>query len=289
MISFVIPAFNCAKTLRETVESIVAQDLDPYEVVIVDDASSDATPAVLTDLVGRHPAVRWKRNTSNRGGGATRNVAISQAHGDILYMVDSDNVLPPDIVEAQLAVMQQTGLEAASVEALRFFSDDIAKPTHEWQLVHVNGRSGIGELFASTRVPASHGNYLFTRRLFDSVRGYDEDVGAADAWVFGMKHVTAGFDVAIARDTFYFHRAGHESYWIREARHGRNDVHALRAVQRRLNVLPANLRERVAPLREGDPFLEYIDAGLLAGEGEAPGALLRAIRRRRVQRRQSRP
>lgn len=106
-LSFVIPAYNAADFLGEAIESVISNDLPcRYEIVVVDDASSDSTPEVVARYVKRHPAtVRTARNKRNLGGGAIRNRAIELASGAVLYMLDADNVLLPNTVAPQLALL----------------------------------------------------------------------------------------------------------------------------------------------------------------------------------------
>ncbi|HEX2105165.1 MAG TPA: glycosyltransferase [Solirubrobacteraceae bacterium] len=269
-VSFVIPAYNCEATISATLRSVLDQRLDvPYEVVVCDDASTDRTREILARFAAERPdVVRVMRNPFNRGGGATRNVAITAARGDLIRMVDSDNLVPPGAAAAELRELRRTGLDAASVEEVRFFTDDPEKPTHSWHLAHRDGRSGLEHVLTTSKVPASHGNYLFTRRLWEAVGGYDEGRGAMDAWTFGMKHAMRGFDVAIVEGTHYPHRYGHDSYWTREDRANTNDAHARAALSAQLEHAPAWVRERFAALPDDVKIADAIESGMLAPKDE---------------------
>lgn len=89
--SVVIPAFNRADLLAECLDSVMAQSTPAWEVLVVDDASSDDTGAVAA----RYP-VRLLRHAQNQGLASARNTAIAAATGDALAFIDSDDVWYPD-------------------------------------------------------------------------------------------------------------------------------------------------------------------------------------------------
>ncbi len=282
MLSFLIPAYNCEDVIDEAVASVMSQDLAllDAELVIVDDASTDATAEHLRAWQTRHPErVRLGFHESNRGGSAARNTAATLASGELLYMLDSDNLLTDGCVASQLAVMRETGLDAVSVAQLHYFEGSSSNVVEGWVLPNDGGRSTIRELFHTPKVAASHGNYLYSRRLFDAVDGYTEDAGAMDAWTFGLKHLARGFDVGIDKRSYYLHRLNRpnrDSYWTREERLGTNDVNAIRALRNEADNLPPDLRELICELGPRDRFFELV----IAGAFRADVAHFRHTRRR---------
>ena len=274
-LSFVVAAYNAQATLRETLDSILAQDVSvPFEVVVVDDGSTDGTWDVLSTYE-RSGAVAALRNEENLGGGTARNQAIHRTQGNLLWVVDADNVLPPGTASAVLETLETSGLQAVSVERLVFFESDIGSPTGSWELAHRGYRSGLDELFRTVRVPASHGNYLFARALYEAADGYAAEAGAMETWTFGLRHHLRGYDVAIAPRTHYFHRVGYASYWVREESAGRNDRNAIAALKRELAALPPSVRAKVERLHPSDRLFQYVEAGCLAPEGQLPSRLRR--------------
>jgi glycosyltransferase involved in cell wall biosynthesis len=259
MLSILIPAYNAEDVIDEAVESALRQGAAVgAEVVIVDDGSTDSTAERMRAWEARSPdQVRLGFHEHNRGGSAARNTAANLGAGDLLYILDSDNVLTDGCVASQLAVMQETGLDAVSVGQLYYFEGSPANVTDGWVQRHTNGRSTIRHLFETTKVPPSHGNYLYTRRLFDTVEGYSEDAGAMDTWTFGLKHLARGFEIGIDTRSHYLHRLNRpnrESYWSREERAGTNDVNAISALRSEVDNLPEDLRKLVLALAPRDRF-----------------------------------
>ncbi len=94
--SFIVIAFNEAPTLERTLRSISAQEeLDDYEIIVVDDASTDDTVAIAERYAEADPAVRVIRFDANRGRGTARRAGVEAARGEFIATVDSDIVLPP--------------------------------------------------------------------------------------------------------------------------------------------------------------------------------------------------
>jgi len=92
--SVIIPAFNCADTIGKTLESILRQTVIAREIILVDDGSSDETPAIIR----RYP-VKLVQFEKNCGAGAARNRGADFASGDILVFVDADVALEPEAIE----------------------------------------------------------------------------------------------------------------------------------------------------------------------------------------------
>jgi glycosyltransferase involved in cell wall biosynthesis len=103
-VSVVIPAYNNAAYIVETVDSVLAQDYDDFELIIADHSSTDATPALLQRYAA-HPRVQLL--TTEAGGGALRNWnRVSQAAtGELLKLVCGDDLLAPNALSRQVAAM----------------------------------------------------------------------------------------------------------------------------------------------------------------------------------------
>ncbi|AWT08733.1 glycosyltransferase family 2 protein [Stutzerimonas frequens] len=96
LISIVIPAYNYAKTLPRAVESVIAQLSESSELLVIDDGSTDETPAVLADLQDKHPGLFRAIRKPNGGLSSVRNRGIAEAKGTYLVFLDADDELAPD-------------------------------------------------------------------------------------------------------------------------------------------------------------------------------------------------
>jgi GT2 family glycosyltransferase len=98
--SVIVRSHNEAPRLRLTLASLAAQ-IEPAEIVVVDDGSSDDTPAVVAEWAGQTPVVAV-RNASARGGSSASNLGALRASGDILIFLDGDTLAAPDLVARHL-------------------------------------------------------------------------------------------------------------------------------------------------------------------------------------------
>jgi glycosyltransferase involved in cell wall biosynthesis len=106
-VSVIIPAFNRAHTVAETVDSVLGQTYANLEVVVVDDGSKDNTQEVLRGYGGRIKNIQQ----TNAGQMVARNRGIAEARGEIITFLDSDDIWMPTCVERHVKLLQRTGTE----------------------------------------------------------------------------------------------------------------------------------------------------------------------------------
>ena len=109
MVSVVMPARNSARHLEQAVESVVLQTHRDWELIVVDDGSTDATWSILGRLAARDARIRTLRLPHSAGPARARNLAIQSAAGRFIAFLDSDDLWLPAKLERQLDVMQRTG------------------------------------------------------------------------------------------------------------------------------------------------------------------------------------
>ena len=100
LVTIVVPAFNVAKTLRETLSSLQAQTFQDYEIIIVDDGSTDETPRIARSFFD-DPRIRMV-NQRNRGLAGARNSGITAAKGELIGFCDSDDIWEPSKLAAHV-------------------------------------------------------------------------------------------------------------------------------------------------------------------------------------------
>lgn len=92
--SIIIPAYNAEKTIKSCVDSVLAQDYDSYEIIIVDDGSKDATARILRKEYGNNKKITIL-SQENKGVSAARNRALNEASGEWVIFLDSDDKMIP--------------------------------------------------------------------------------------------------------------------------------------------------------------------------------------------------
>ncbi|WP_341577877.1 glycosyltransferase [Microbacterium schleiferi] len=112
LVSIILATWNRAGELRSAVDSVLAQTWANWEVLIVDDGSWDDTRLLAELLASRDPRIRYIPR-QHSGVSATRNAGLSQATGDYLTFLDSDNVWEPNFLQDMMIAMSEGDLEAA--------------------------------------------------------------------------------------------------------------------------------------------------------------------------------
>jgi glycosyltransferase involved in cell wall biosynthesis len=112
LVSIIMPSYNTGRFIAESIRSVLAQTYTNWELIIVDDASTDDTDAVVEDLkrnCERRKAIHYLKNAQNSGAAVSRNRALREARGEWIAFLDSDDLWTPDKLEKQLAFMAQNG------------------------------------------------------------------------------------------------------------------------------------------------------------------------------------
>lgn len=173
LVSVVVPAFNAANTIRETVSSALNQTHHNLEVIIVNDGSTDQTESVAARLVESDPRVRYVRK-DNGGVASARNRGIAEAKGEFVATLDADDLWYPTKLERQLERFEQSGPETALVYAWCCWVDDHGTITGSAPPTRLEG-SILPEMCLGN-VIISGSNALIRREALVAAGGFDESL-----------------------------------------------------------------------------------------------------------------
>ncbi|PYG88201.1 glycosyltransferase involved in cell wall biosynthesis [Ruminiclostridium sufflavum DSM 19573] len=110
LISVIIPMYNTVKYIKQTVESVLAQTYSSFEVIIVDDGSTDGSGEIVKTLMLKDSRIKYIFQ-SNQGVSAARNNAIVHSQGEYLAFLDSDDLWLPDKLEKQVCRLSAAGMD----------------------------------------------------------------------------------------------------------------------------------------------------------------------------------
>lgn len=229
-ISFIMPAYNCAWSIEESVKSIMDGNFqDGDELVITDDGSTDSTSVILASLKSRYASVKVLTHKENLGPSAARNTAIVAAKNSLLFNLDSDDILVQGSIPKLKAYLISTDADVAVFEESRFFRNGTGKVTHSrmFRLVPVT----LADCMAGPITPAGSGNCMFTKESWVKAGGYPEFARTYEAWGFGFRQLATGAKMVVMPNSFYLHRYGHASNWNRERRRGNTSLKVLRIIE----------------------------------------------------------
>ena len=106
LVSVITPCYNGAKYLSETIESVINQTYENWEMIIVDDGSKDDSAEIAAGYSQKDPRIKLICQ-SNAGSAAARNNGISHAEGRYIALLDADDLWHPDFLEKQLSFIKQ--------------------------------------------------------------------------------------------------------------------------------------------------------------------------------------
>ncbi|MCS3904384.1 glycosyltransferase involved in cell wall biosynthesis [Methylohalomonas lacus] len=107
-VSIITPLYNCASFITETVNSVCSQTFPDWEMILIDDCSTDDSLAVAESLANKDDRIHLIKMETNSGSAAARNIGIEKAHGRYIAFIDSDDLWTQQKLEIQLAFLRQT-------------------------------------------------------------------------------------------------------------------------------------------------------------------------------------
>jgi len=108
LVSIIMPSYNTGRFIKETIESVLAQSYPAWELIIVDDCSTDDTDDVVSQYLA-DKRIRYIKNDTNSGAAVSRNRALREAKGKWIAFLDSDDLWEPDKLQKQISFMRDNG------------------------------------------------------------------------------------------------------------------------------------------------------------------------------------
>lgn len=108
-VSIITPTYNCGKFIGRTIESVLAQTYNNWEMIIVDDRSTDDTKSIVEKYAARDDRIKYCLLEQNSGAAVARTTAMKMAVGAYMAFLDSDDIWLPEKLEKQLDFMEKTG------------------------------------------------------------------------------------------------------------------------------------------------------------------------------------
>ena len=214
-ITVLLPSFNSRRCVVRAVRSVLAQTMDDFELMIVDDASTDGTPTLLAREFATDPRIRFIQLTENRGPAHARNVALRLARGRWIALIDADDAWRPGRLERLL----QAGADADAVfDNLAGADAESGEETGPIFPQFPEGALTIERLLA-TELPDSGYNLGYLKPLIRReflhrhALGYDESLRTGEDLVFYLSLLIAGARAKLVNSALYIYTTpvGHAS------------------------------------------------------------------------------
>ena len=208
-VSIVMPAYNAMRHITECLDSVLAQNYDDFEVVVVDDGSTDETAAVCAAVARRDARVRIIAQP-NAGVSAARNRGVQEARGKYVCFVDSDDVAHPDMVARLLAALSTAGAEISCAGGYAPFSASF-EPTElgSFAVQTLSGEEACAELLYQ-RIPNGPVAKLFARSVVGE-EPFDNDVCVGEDLLMNLDVMSQAAHVVVVDDALYGYRQHDDS------------------------------------------------------------------------------
>jgi glycosyltransferase involved in cell wall biosynthesis len=109
-VSIITPTFNSERFIAETILSVQAQTYKDWEMIIVDDCSTDRTAEIVASFQEKDSRIKYLYNSTNKGSAFSRNIAIQKAKGKWIAFLDSDDLWHPEKLEKQIEFMTRNDI-----------------------------------------------------------------------------------------------------------------------------------------------------------------------------------
>lgn len=199
-VSVIIPTCNRRAMVREAIDSVRAQTMAAFELIVVDDGSSDGT---AEDLARLGDSIRFER-IANGGPAAARNLGVAIARAPTIAFLDSDDLWSPTKLERQLAFMRKNpGCEISQCDEIWIRDGRRVNPG-------MRHRKRAGDFFIESLRTCliSPSAVLMRKELFDSLGGFDEDMRAAEDYDLWLR-ILVDHKVGLLDEPLVTRRGGH--------------------------------------------------------------------------------
>lgn len=227
-VSVVIPAYNAEKTIKRCLESVLVNEYDSFEVVVVDDCSKDNTVNEVKSI--KDKKIKFFKNVKNLGASYCRNYGVRKANGEVIILLDSDTVVPSDWIFKFLALYDEVDSDIYGGGVVGGGNTMFSKADMfcSWWTSIPNSTNGY---LKKLHLPTN--NMLFRKDTFEKIGGLNEKlkIGGEDA-EFCFRSLNRGFKIFFYGDLNILHRdrhtyqgfINHNKNWGRHAKAMRTEL-----------------------------------------------------------------
>lgn len=143
-VSVIIPVYNVEKYLADCLNSVTGQTLNDIEIICIDDFSTDHSVQLLEKLAAHDHRIKILRNSANRGPAYTRNVGLSNANGEYVYFLDSDDMIVENALQELYIAAKSNQLDVIFFDGTVLYENDLFREKFKNYSIQRNGYYGDG-------------------------------------------------------------------------------------------------------------------------------------------------
>lgn len=237
VVSIIVPAYNCAEYVEETFRSVLAQDFNSWEIIFVNDGSTDQTAEVLARLKAADSRVVVVHQANGRQGKA-RNHGIFRAKAEVIVFLDADDLWPAHKLSYQFTEMQKSGADLIFTDGFICLNNQMDLREHRFGVEDkfFEGDQGVQQFHAQNKVPTS--SVMAKKSAISAVGGFPElrEVQNCEDYLLWTKMLANGFRLQGISEPLLFYRVHPESSTGQE-------INLLFPLVRALMAMPGNHSE----------------------------------------------
>ena len=169
LVTIVVPSFNKIRYIGEMIASVRAQSHVNWELLFIDDASTDGTQQMIVSIAKEEPRIRLHFLPQNRGANHCRNLGITMARGEYVIFLDADDLLGPHCLRDRLSVAEKEQLDLC-VFTMEVFKGKKGDSTHRWI---PSSKDPLADFFRH-KLPWSVMQPIWRRSFLERIGGFDE-------------------------------------------------------------------------------------------------------------------
>lgn len=232
IISVIIPVYNGAKTIKETIETVLQQTYQNFEIIVINDGSQDATLAVINSI--QHQKLKVF-SYLNAGLSTSRNRGFAHAAGEFIAFLDADDLWTNDKLEAQLKALQQYP-EAAVAYSWTDHIDENGKFLRPASYTSCSGN--IYKRILIGNFLSCGSNALIRAQALTKVGGFDESLNSAEDWDMWLR-LAAWYEFVVVPRPQVLYRISPGSM---SANISKMEAASLQVIERAYNQAPESLQ-----------------------------------------------
>lgn len=184
LVSIVLPTYNRATVVRRSIDSLLAQTFKDFEIIVVDDGSTDSTVSELADL--HNQSLRIIHLDTNSGPSKARNIGIANARGKYIAFQDSDDVWHPQKLEVQITALENLGPSGYGACYSRYI---LRQRSRETTIPSFSDNDLEGDIYCRLLKDNVVGTptLIVMRDILGALGGFDETLNSLEDWDLALR------------------------------------------------------------------------------------------------------
>lgn len=204
-VSVIMPCFNAEKYISESIESVLNQTYENFEIILVDDSSTDNTPNIIKKYVQKHGDKLKYISQPNQGPSAARNNGVRNSTGDLIAFLDSDDIYVKDSLEKKIMKLK------SDKELTLVYSD--AFIIYESELTNYHYKKIVEKFYEGYVFPQLMvNNFICTstvmlkKEVFNSIGYFNEKIKGVEDYEFWLKISKKDFKIGLVDEPLTYYR-----------------------------------------------------------------------------------